>query len=253
MKYPKYGEWCKKNIMETIKRQKIHSSKKYLEEFVFYPECDLYSTGIYDYDVCDMLWIINDELDNPSISLFSAVQHGFAEKYFQMAHEMNPGIDMKLIRRNGDYMDLMFRALENNITIEELRNAVMYAYKHGTEEVEEPKIPYVKTAVGNIVDVIESGLAEVESVHINYLDPKAERKEIPVNEFKNYLLHLNESGIFTETVKWRYLDLFDSGNYVIECDIGHNNGYELYVAIKTKNKEDKNKVIAILRLEEQVK
>lgn len=34
MKYPKYGEWCKKNIIETIKKQKIHDSKKYLNEFI---------------------------------------------------------------------------------------------------------------------------------------------------------------------------------------------------------------------------
>lgn len=27
MVYPKYGRWCKRNVIETIKRQKIHSSK----------------------------------------------------------------------------------------------------------------------------------------------------------------------------------------------------------------------------------
>ena len=37
MTYPKYGGWCKKNVIETIKKQKIHDSKKYLDEFVFNP------------------------------------------------------------------------------------------------------------------------------------------------------------------------------------------------------------------------
>ena len=46
MKYPKYGTWCKQNIIETIRKQKIHSSKKYLEEFIFNPDSDLYSTGV---------------------------------------------------------------------------------------------------------------------------------------------------------------------------------------------------------------
>lgn len=253
MKYPEYGEWCKKNIIETIKRQKIHSSKKYLDELVFNPDSDLYSTGVYDYEVCGILWMINDDFDDPRKSLFSAVQNVFAEEYFQMAQKINPEMDMKMIKRNGDYTGLMFRALENNITIEELKNAVMYAFEYGTEEIQASGIPYVQTTVGNIAGLIESGLVEVESVHINYLDPESERKVIPVNEFKDYLLHLNQSGIFSETVNWRYVDLFDSGNYGLECDIGHNNGYELYVAIKTKNKEDKNRVAEILKVEEQIK
>lgn len=76
MKNPKYGVWCKQNIIETIRKQKIHDSKKYLEEFIFNPNSDLYSSGVYDYEVCEILWSINDELDNPPRSLFSAVQHG---------------------------------------------------------------------------------------------------------------------------------------------------------------------------------
>lgn len=250
MKYPKYGTWCKENVIATIRRQKIHASKKYLEEFVFNPKSDLYSTGVYDYEVCEILWAINDELDNPSISLFSAVQHEFAEKYFQMEQEMNPQIDMKVIRRNGGgYTDLLFRTLED-ITIDELKDAVMYAFEHGIEEIEEPRIPYVETTIGNIVNIIERGLVEVKSVHINYLNPEAEKKEMPVNEFKDYLMHLNQSGIFADTIEWRYVDLFDSGNYVLECDISHNNGYELNAVIASKNKEDNDKVIGILKMEE---
>ena len=82
MKYPKYGSWCKQNVIETIRKQRIHSSKKYLEEFVFNPDSDLYSSGVYDYEVCEILCSVNNELDNPSTSLFGAVQHEFAEKYF---------------------------------------------------------------------------------------------------------------------------------------------------------------------------
>lgn len=208
----------------------------------------MYSSGVYDYDVCEILWSINDELDNPSTSLFGAVQHEFAEMYFQMAQEMNPQTEMKIIRRNDvDCTDLMYKVLENEITIDELKDAVMYAFENGTEEVQESGIPYVKTAVGNIVDLIESGLVEVQGVHIDYLDPKAERKVIPINEFKEYLIHLNQSGIFADTVRWRYTNLFDSVDYGLECDIGHNNGYELYVAIEAKNKKDKNKIVEILK------
>ncbi len=192
MKYPKYGTWCKQNIIETIRKQKIHSSKKYLEEFIFNPDSDLYSTGVYDYDVCSILESINNELDNPPTSLFAAVQHEFAEKYFYMAQEMNPHINMKIIRRNGNgCTDLLYRTLENDITIDELKDAVFYAFKYGTEEVEEPKIPYVKTRTVNIANLIKSGLTEIESIHINFIDPHAEKQDIPIEQFIDYLMNLN--------------------------------------------------------------
>ena len=172
MKYPKYGTWCKENVIETIRKQKIHSSKKYLEEFVFNPDSDLYSTGVYDYEVCEILWSINDELDNPSTSMVAGVQHEFAEKYFQMAQEMNPQTDIKIIRRNGGgYTDLMYRTLENDITINELKDAVLYAFQYGTEEIEEPKIPYIKTGTENVAIVIKSGLTELKNVYIEYINP----------------------------------------------------------------------------------
>lgn len=250
MKYPKYGAWCKENVIETIRKQKIHDSKKYLNEFVFNPDSDLYSTGVYDYEVCDILWIINEDMVEPSKSLFSAVQHEFAEIYFQMAQEINPEIDMGAIRRNGgEFMDLLYRTLEN-ITVGEIKDAVMYAFDNGTEEIENPGIEYIKTTIGNIVNAIESGLVEMESIHINYLNPEAEKKEIPVNEFKDYLIHLNQSGIFADTINWRYVDLFDSGNYLLEGDVNHNNGYELNAVITSKNKEDKDRVVEILKTEE---
>lgn len=246
MKYPKYGTWCKQNVIETIRKQKIHSSKKYLEEFVFNPNSDLYSSGVYDYEVVDILGFINGDVDS-SKSLFSAVQHTFAEKYFQIAQEINPQIDMKTIRRNGsEYTDLLYRTLEDDITIDELKNAVLYAFEYGTEEVEEPKIPYVKTVTKNIAMAIKSGLTVLKSVHIDYLDPDAEKQDIPTNSFIDYLMHLNQSGIFAETINWRYVDLFDSGKYLIEGDINHNNGYELSVTMATKNKEDKDRVVKIL-------
>lgn len=252
MKYPEYGKWCKKNIIETIKRQKIHSSKKYLDEFVFNQDSDLYSTGVYDYKVCGILWMINDDLDDPRKSLFSAVQNAFAEKYFQMAQKMNPQTDMKLIRRNGGgYTNWLYQVLEDDITVDEIRDAVMYAFEYGIEEVEEPKIPYIKTATRNIVMAIKSGLTEIESVHISYIDPDAERENIPINEFKDYLMYVSQSGIFAETINWRYVDLFDSGRFLIEGDISHNNGYELVVAIVSENKEDKYKIAEILRGSEE--
>lgn len=252
MKYPKYGTWCKQNIIETIRKQKIHTSKKYLEEFVFNPDSDLYSTGVYDYDVCEILWSINDELDNPSTSLFGAVQHEFAETYFQMAQEMNPQTDMLIIRRNdSENMDLLYRTLENDITINELKDAVMYAFENGTGEVEEPKIPYIKTATGNIAMVIKSDLTELKNVHIEYIDPNVERKDISTDQFIEYLMHLDQSGIFADIIHWRYVELFESGDYLIEGDINHNNGYELIVAITAKNREDRSKVAEMLKETEE--
>lgn len=235
MKYPKYGSWCKQNVIETIRKQKIHSGKKYLEEYVFNPDSDLYSSGVYDYEVCEILWIINDDLLNPSKSLFSVVQNEFAEKYFKMAQEMNPEMDMLSIRCNGEYTDLLYRTLEN-MTIDEIKDAVMYAFEHGTEEVEEPKIPYVNTSTGNIDKVINSNLVEIQSANINYVDPMIKQVNIPISDFVDYMMHLNQSGIFSDMIPWRYVDLFDSGDYLIEGDIGHNNGYELNVSIATKNK-----------------
>ena len=110
---------------------------------------------------------------------------------------------------------------------------------------EEPKIPYVKTVTSNIAKAIKSGLTEIESVHINYLDPDVERKDILTYKFMDYLIHLNKAGIFADTINWRYVDLFDSGKFLIEGDISHNNGYELSVTIAA-NKENKDKVIEIL-------
>lgn len=251
MTYPKYGGWCKKNVIETIKKQKIHDSKKYLDEFVFNPDSDLYSSGVHDYEAYDILWIINEDLLNPSKSLFSAVQHVFDELYYQKAQKVNPQMSMKEIRNNGgDCLKLLFDALDN-ITIDELKNTVMYAFEHGTEEIVNHGIQYMKTTIGNVVNVIKSGLAEIGNAHIDYLNPKTERKEIPVNEFKKYLLHLNQSGIFADTVSWRYIDLFESGNYGLECDIGHNNGFILNAVISSKNEEDKDRVSEMLRESEE--
>lgn len=247
MKYPKYGAWCKNNVIETIRRQKIHDSENYLAEFVFNPDSDLYSSGVYDYEVCDILWSINNELDYPPKALFSAVHHGFAEKYFQMAQEMNPGADMKTIRRNDKgCTNLMYRTLEG-MAISEIKDAVMYAFDYGTEEIEVYRIPYVKTSTVNIANVVQSGLTKIESIHINYLNPNAENKNIPTELFTEYLLHLSRSGIFADTIRWRYVDMFDSGTYLLEGDISHNNGYELNVSIVTKEVGDRNKVVEILK------
>ena len=35
MKYPKYGVWCKQNVIETVRGQKIKETKKCLEELIF--------------------------------------------------------------------------------------------------------------------------------------------------------------------------------------------------------------------------
>ncbi len=99
MKYPEYGTWCKQNVIETIRKQKINEEKKYLCELVFDPNSDLYSSGVYDYDIEGLLWIING--DDLSKSLFSAVQHAFDEEYFQIAQKINPEMDMKAIRNYG--------------------------------------------------------------------------------------------------------------------------------------------------------
>lgn len=210
----------------------------------------MYLTGVYDYEVSDILWTINSDLDL-SKSLFSAVQHDFPEKYFQIAQEINPQIDMKAIRHNGgEYTDFLYRALED-ITIDQLRDAVMSAYEYGTEEIEEPKISYINTITENIARLLGNSLVELEYVHINYLDPDAQRKDIPIDKFTYYLMHLNQSGIFADTINWRYVDLFDSGKFLIEGDIGHNNGYELNVGITVKNKEDNDKVVEILKGSEE--
>ena len=251
MKYPKYGDWCKDCVIGTIRKKKIHESKKYLDELIFNPNSDLYSTGVYDYEVSDILWIINGDPDNPSKSLFLAVQHAFAEKYFQMAQEINPEMDIKAIRHDGgEYTDFLYRALED-ITIDQLRGAVMFAYEYGTEKVEESRIPYANTVTESIARLLKKSLVELEYVHINYLDPDAQRKDIFIDSFTDYLMHLSQSGIFADTINWRYVDLFDNGKFLIEGDIGHNNGYELNVGIAVKNKEDKDKVIEILRGSEE--
>lgn len=169
-----------------------------------------------------------------------------------MVQEINPEMDMKTIRQNGgDCTDLMYRVLENEITIDELKDAVMYAFEYGTEEIEGAKIPYIKTIIENIEKVIKSGLVEVESVRIVYLNPDAKRKNILVDKFIEDLTHLSLSGIFADSIKWRYVDIFDSGKYLIEGDIGYNNGYELNVVISVIKKEDKDKVVEILRESEE--
>lgn len=246
MKYPKYDDWCKQNVIGTIRKQKIHDTKTYLNNLVFNPCGDLYSTGVYDYEVSDILWIINGDPDNPSKSLLLAVQHAFAEKYYQMAQAINPQMNMKAIQRNSDqYLKLLYETLED-ITIDQLKGAVMYAFEHGTEAIEEPRIQYVNTITENIARVLRSSFIDIEYVHINYLDPESKREYISTDKFINYLMHLSQSGIFADTINWRYVDLFNSGDYLLEGDIGHNNGYELNVSITIKNKEYKDKVVEIL-------
>lgn len=232
MKYPKYGDWCKDCVIKTIRKKKIHESKKY-------------------YEVSDILWIINGDPDNLSKSLFSAVQQTFAERYFQIAQEMNPQMDMRTIRRNGDrYLKLLYETLEN-ITIDQLKGAVMYAFEHGTEEVEEFRISYVNTITENIAKVLRSSLADIEYVHINYLDPDVQRKDISIDSFTDYLMHLSQSGIFADTINWRYVDSFDNGKFLIEGDINHNNGYELNIVIAVKSTKDRSKVVEMLRESEE--
>ena len=136
MKYPKYGVWCKQNVIETVRGQKIKETKKCLEELIFNSDSELYENGVFDYDVPGILWIINGDLENLKNSLFSAVQHEFDEKYFQMAQKINPQMDMKAIRNDGgDSLKMLFATLEN-ITMVELKCAVMYAYDCGTEKEE---------------------------------------------------------------------------------------------------------------------
>lgn len=251
MKYPKYGTWCKQNVLETIRKQKINESKKCLEDLVFNSGSDLYSTGVYDYDVSDILWIINGDPDIPVKSLFLAVQHSFDEKYFQMMQKINPQMDMKKIRIDGGECSKLLYATLEDIAIDELKKAVMYALNHGTEEVEEPKIPYIKTQIGDIVKAIKSNLIEIEDARINYLDPNAEIKVIPVDKVEEYLMHLGQSGIFANTINWRLVDLFDSGCYLLEGDIGHNNGYELAIVVTANGIENKDKIIEIMRESEE--
>lgn len=107
-------------------------------------------------------------------------------------------------------------------------------------------IPYVKTTTENIAKAVKSDLTEIESISINYLDPDAERKDIPIDEFMDYLMHLHQSGIFANTINWRYVDLLGSGKFLLEGDINHNNGYELDVVIVSKNKENMDRVVEIL-------
>ncbi len=87
----------------------------------------------------------------------------------------------------------------------------------------------------------------IESVSINYVNSNAKREDIPIDKFMDYLMHFNQSGIFADTINWRYTNLFDNGSFLIEGDIGHNNGYVLNVAINAKNKEEKDKVIESLK------
>lgn len=134
MKYPKYGAWCKQNVIETVRGQKIKETKKCLEKLIFNSDSELYENGVFDYDVPGILWIINGEPENLKNSLFSAVQHEFDEKYFQIAQIINPQMDMKAIRNDGgDSLKMLFATLEN-ITMDELKCAVMYAFDCGTEE-----------------------------------------------------------------------------------------------------------------------
>lgn len=169
-----------------------------------------------------------------------------------MAQEMNPQTDMLTIRRtDSEFMDLLYRALENDITIDELKDAVLYAFKYGTEEVEEPKMSYIKTTTGNIATVIKSGLTELKNVHIKYIDPNVERKDISIDKFIDYLMHLDQSGIFADIIHWRYVELFDSGDYLIEGDISHNNGYELAIAVTANDIVNKDRIIESLRESEE--
>ena len=136
MKYPKYGVWCKQNVIEIVRGQKIKETKKCLEELIFNSDSELYENGVFDYDVPGILWIINGDPENLKNSLFSAVQHEFDEKYFQMAQKINPQMDMKAIRNDGgDSLKMLFATLEN-ITMDELKCAVMYAFDCGTEKEE---------------------------------------------------------------------------------------------------------------------
>ena len=134
MKYPKYGVWCKQNVIETVRGQKIKETKKCLEELIFNSDSELYENGVFDYDVPGILWIINGDPENLNNSLFSAVQHEFDEKYFQMAQKINPQMDIKAIRNDGgDSLKLLFETLED-ITMDELKCAVMYAFDCETED-----------------------------------------------------------------------------------------------------------------------
>lgn len=99
--------------------------------------------------------------------------------------------------------------------------------------------------------LLRSSLVDIEYVHINYLDPDAQRKDISIDSFTDYLMSLSQSGIFANTINWRYVDLFDSGKFLIEGDIGHNNGYELNVGIVVKNIEDKGNVDEVLKGSEE--
>lgn len=111
-------------------------------------------------------------------------------------------------------------------------------------------IPYNKTSTSNIAKIINSNLATIEIVKIDYLDTNADREEIPKEQFTDYLMHLNQTGIFANVVEWRFLNLFDGEKFLIEADINHNNGFELNAVIKAKNVEDRDKISVFLETKE---
>lgn len=112
-------------------------------------------------------------------------------------------------------------------------------------------IPYITTSISNIAKVINSGLATTEIVKIDYLAPNADREEIPIEQFTDYLMHLNQSGIFANAVEWRFLNLFDGEKFLIEADINHNNSFELNAVIKAKNVEDRDRISVLLETKEE--
>ena len=94
-------------------------------------------------------------------------------------------------------------------------------------------------------------MVEIENAQIDYIDPNMKKEDIPIDKFNAYLMHFGQSGILANTINWRFVDLFDSGSYLIEGDIGHNNGYELGIVVTANTIENKDRIIDILRESEK--
>ena len=123
VKYPEYGEWCKKTIFKTIKEYGVSNNEEYLKTKVFNPNSDLYECLDGNDPEYVLGWI--NYKPNFKESLYDIVLDRFLDEYGEQYEALNKeltgkeyegytGLDIlvDIINRAEDgNIDLFYKAL----------------------------------------------------------------------------------------------------------------------------------------------
>ncbi len=132
VKYPEYGAWCIKCVLDALKTLEIHCSQDYLENHVFNPDSEIYDRDGIEFDLENILYRLkHSELNHFDfgIDYFDKIDISFRDEYWKRYLELNEKIykeDESLLvdLDEGEALDLLFQAF-NEIKIDQVKEIIL--------------------------------------------------------------------------------------------------------------------------------